>query len=68
MRNIASETLPNRGYHMTYRMGGNNPCPGCGRSHWHIGRISAECAFCGAALPLAGGTGHYAWLTTARAA
>lgn len=28
-------------------------CPGCGHSHWQIGRLSAECAFCGTALPLA---------------
>ena len=27
-------------------------CPGCGRGHWYIGRIMAECAFCGTALPL----------------
>ena len=27
--------------------------PGCGRTHWIIGRISAECAFCATALPLA---------------
>lgn len=30
-----------------------NHCPGCGRMHWYVGRMSAECAFCGAALPLA---------------
>ena len=29
-----------------------NHCPGCGRSHWYIGRLSAECGFCGTALPL----------------
>jgi hypothetical protein len=29
-----------------------NHCPGCGRSHWIIGRLSAECAFCSTALPL----------------
>ena len=27
--------------------------PGCGRTHWIIGRMSAECAFCATALPLA---------------
>jgi hypothetical protein len=26
--------------------------PGCGRTHWLIGRLSAECAFCSTALPL----------------
>lgn len=41
-----------RGYHIVYRDQETNHCPGCGRSHWHIGRMSAECAFCGTALPL----------------
>lgn len=41
-----------RGYHVTYRADAPMPCPGCGRSHWHVGRLSAECAFCGTALPL----------------
>ena len=30
-----------------------NHCPGCGRTHWNIGRATAECAFCDTALPLA---------------
>ena len=42
-----------RGYHAAYRDGEVNHCPGCGRSHWIIGRLSAECAFCSTALPLA---------------
>ena len=41
-----------RGYHITYRACETNHCPGCGRSHWYIGRLMAECAFCGTALPL----------------
>lgn len=41
-----------RGYHVVYRDNEVNRCPGCGRSHWHIGRLSAECGFCGTALPL----------------
>lgn len=41
-----------RGYHVVYRENEVNHCPGCGRSHWHIGRLSAECAFCATALPL----------------
>jgi hypothetical protein len=41
-----------RGYHVAYREGEVNRCPGCGRSHWHVGRLSAECAFCGTAMPL----------------
>ena len=41
-----------RGYHIVYRENEVNHCPGCGRSHWFIGRLSAECGFCGTALPL----------------
>jgi hypothetical protein len=41
-----------RGYHAAYREGEVNHCPGCGRSHWIVGRLSAECAFCSTALPL----------------
>lgn len=39
------------GYRPAYRTG--TACPGCGGSHWTIGRFSAECAFCCTALPLA---------------
>ena len=42
-----------RGYHAVYREQEVNHCPGCGRTHWIIGRVSAECAFCSTALPLA---------------
>jgi hypothetical protein len=35
-----------------------NYCPGCGRTHWMIGRATAECAFCGTALPLADSCGR----------
>ena len=41
-----------RGYHVVYRENEVNHCPGCGRSHWYVGRVSAECGFCGTALPL----------------
>jgi hypothetical protein len=41
-----------RGYHAVYHEGEVNHCPGCGRTHWLIGRLSAECAFCSTALPL----------------
>jgi len=41
-----------RGYHVAYRDNQINHCPGCGRSHWYVGRLSAECGFCGTALPL----------------
>jgi hypothetical protein len=44
--------LTQRGYHVAYREDQVNHCPGCGRSHWYIGRLSAECGFCGTALPL----------------
>jgi hypothetical protein len=41
-----------RGYHAVYRENAVNHCPGCGRTHWLIGRLLAECGFCGTALPL----------------
>jgi hypothetical protein len=41
-----------RGLHSIYREHETNHCPGCGRSQWHIGRITAECAFCSTAIPL----------------
>ncbi|HWU91940.1 MAG TPA: hypothetical protein VN106_01685 [Sphingomicrobium sp.] len=51
-----------RGYYVVYREHEVNHCPGCGRTHWLIGRMSAECAFCATALPLAeaGGYSHAA--------
>lgn len=42
-----------RGYWCgTYK---NTPreCPGCGRHHWLVGRLLAECSFCATAIPLA---------------
>lgn len=45
-----------RGYHAVYRENQVNRCPGCGRSHWLVGRILAECGFCQTALPLAEAT------------
>ena len=41
-----------RGYHIMYREHETNHCPGCGRTHWLVGRTMAECAFCETALPL----------------
>lgn len=41
-----------RGYAPIYR-GAGTACPGCGRTHWLVGRVMAECAFCAAALPIA---------------
>jgi hypothetical protein len=45
--------LAKRGHHIVYRVNESNHCPGCGRSQWYIGRMSAECGFCGTAVPLA---------------
>lgn len=44
-----------RGYQPVYHAGEVNRCPGCGRSHWLIGRLLAECAFCATAMPLTEG-------------
>jgi hypothetical protein len=41
-----------RGFHLVYHPDSVNHCPACGRSHWYIGRLSAECCFCATALPL----------------
>ncbi len=46
-------TLAQRGHHIVYRVHEANHCPACGRSNWYIGRMSAECGFCGTAVPLA---------------
>ena len=47
-----------RGDHAVYREHEVNHCPGCGRTQWIIGRVSAECAFCATALPLAEASTH----------
>jgi ribosomal protein S27E len=54
--NGASAKLAERGYRVVYRSDRVNHCPGCGRSQWHVGRSTAECAFCGTAIPLAAGS------------
>lgn len=41
-----------RGYAPLYHADTVNHCPACGHTHWHIGRSTAECAFCETALPL----------------
>lgn len=43
-------------YRPVYRDEAVNYCPGCHRTHWYVGRFSAECAFCGTALPLQEGS------------
>lgn len=42
-----------RGYRPLYYADTVNHCPACGKRQWHIGRISAECAYCHTALALA---------------
>ncbi len=42
-----------RGFIPLYHQDTVNHCPSCGHKHWHIGRSTAECAFCATALPLA---------------
>lgn len=42
----------NPGYQVAFRMGAVNSCPACGRRHWYIGAVMAECAFCECALPI----------------
>ncbi|WP_448658215.1 hypothetical protein ACPVPU_12175 [Sphingomonas sp. CJ99] len=48
--------LEQGGYRITYHADEPNHCPGCGNSHWLVGRITAECAHCATAIPLAGGS------------
>jgi hypothetical protein len=45
--------LSARGHHVVYRANESNRCPGCGRAQWYVGRITAECGFCGTAVALA---------------
>jgi hypothetical protein len=58
--------LAERGHHIVYRANASNHCPGCGRSQWYIGRISAECSFCGTAVPLAEARHDHAGAGSAR--
>lgn len=44
---------PQAGYVLMYRPGHRNFCPACGQSHWYLGRHTAECAWCAAALSIA---------------
>lgn len=55
-----------RGYVLTYRPGQPNVCPGCGGQHWHVGRQTAECAYCLTALPLADPAMRRSWLPSFR--
>ncbi|WP_380876177.1 hypothetical protein ACFB49_07640 [Sphingomonas sp. DBB INV C78] len=51
-KHFSRTELENVGYRLVYRANEVNHCPGCGKMHWFVGRKSAECAFCGTALPL----------------
>lgn len=42
-----------RGYQVLFHAGETNHCPGCHGTNWLVGRVMAECARCGTALPLA---------------
>jgi hypothetical protein len=50
--NVTGFDPSRRGYHAVYRENEINRCPGCGRTHWYVGRVLAECCFCATALPL----------------
>jgi hypothetical protein len=51
----AGERIASRGYCPTYHPREVNRCPGCGGTHWYVGRVSAECGFCATVLMFAGG-------------
>ena len=57
MRTVTGSSQPinpvHWGYKIMYHPGEQNRCPGCGHSNWHVGRVTAQCAFCGTALALA---------------
>jgi hypothetical protein len=55
-QNRANAAPELRGYCIVYRENEVNHCPGCGRTHWYVGRLSAQCGFCETALPLAAAT------------
>lgn len=41
-----------RAYALVYRPEVVNHCPGCTHTNWLVGRMVAECGFCGTVLPL----------------
>lgn len=51
---------------LAYRPGSDTECPDCGKSNWLVGRSTAECGYCAAALPLSSDSGH--WIDLRRAA
>ncbi|WNO54572.1 hypothetical protein [Stakelama saccharophila] len=53
MVQVRQKTIPGRsGYRVSYRMNEVNHCPGCGNTQWEVGRMTAECSFCHAAVPI----------------
>ncbi len=60
-----ASNLAIRGYNVVYREHQVNHCPGCGRTHWYVGRLMAECGFCATALPLAEASSRGGSLTRA---
>ncbi len=62
--NIREFDPAKRGYHAVYRDNEVNHCPGCGRTHWYVGRSLAECGVCATALPLKESSRQGAMFTT----
>ena len=52
MGQLFKMNLGSRPYAILYRHDVTNYCPGCGHTHWFVGRQVAECAFCTVVLPL----------------
>ncbi len=44
--------MPQRSAVPLYHQDTVNHCPSCSHTQWHIGRATAECAFCATAMPL----------------
>jgi hypothetical protein len=51
-------TREQAGYGPAYYLNDSNHCPGCGQSHWLVGRMTAECAYCATALPIRTGRSY----------
>lgn len=47
-----SHDFLSRPFSLVYRPDTVNHCPGCTHTNWLIGRMVAECGFCGTVLPL----------------
>jgi predicted RNA-binding Zn-ribbon protein involved in translation (DUF1610 family) len=54
MQAAATARLTQGGYVILYHRDVVNHCPACGKTHWWIGRHSAQCANCDTTLDLAG--------------